>query len=332
MINNIDSRFSAGMAKMGNRGRVVLTSSDDISEYRISVKVSFRAGEELQALSGQRQSGGERAVSTMLFLLSMQADTPLPFRILDEINQGMDVPNERRIMEELVKAVAEMVDQNALSAKAQAQAAAVAAAQEGVEYMGGSAKPVQRDFARGRQLFIISPKLMPDLHHHPTMRTSIVYNGPQAGAGPRDASALCEHFTKVDFSAIARGFDIALHKDLMTRVADKRAINPNLKPSAQLSAAAGSSAAVNGSISSGGGKGASSSSNSSSAAAQVAIPKKRKSHAVVEDDEEDEDGDYGSGAAARVVAPPPANKRARVAAAVSYADDDDGFDNEDDEY
>jgi len=49
--------------------------------------VKFRAEEDLQALTTCRQSGGERNVSTMLYLMALQDRTSSPFRAVDEINQ-----------------------------------------------------------------------------------------------------------------------------------------------------------------------------------------------------------------------------------------------------
>lgn len=63
----------------------------------------FRDTEQLQLLTGQRQSGGERAVSTILYLMSLQELAKSPFRVVDEINQGMDPRNERRIHEQIVR-------------------------------------------------------------------------------------------------------------------------------------------------------------------------------------------------------------------------------------
>jgi chromosome segregation ATPase len=39
-------------------------------------------------LSGNRHSGGERAVSTVMYLMALQDMTSAPFRVVDEINQG----------------------------------------------------------------------------------------------------------------------------------------------------------------------------------------------------------------------------------------------------
>jgi len=41
----------------------------------------------LRLLDAKSQSGGERALTTALFLLSLQEVTHFPFRIVDEINQ-----------------------------------------------------------------------------------------------------------------------------------------------------------------------------------------------------------------------------------------------------
>ncbi|MQL92256.1 hypothetical protein Taro_024875, partial [Colocasia esculenta] len=43
---------------------------------------------ELKVLSAHHQSGGERSVSTILYLVSLQDLTNCPFRVVDEINQG----------------------------------------------------------------------------------------------------------------------------------------------------------------------------------------------------------------------------------------------------
>ena len=49
--------------------------------------MKFRSEELLQVLNAQRQSGGERSVSTMMYLMALQDITSCPFRVVDEINQ-----------------------------------------------------------------------------------------------------------------------------------------------------------------------------------------------------------------------------------------------------
>lgn len=64
--------------------------------------VQYRKNVALQPLSRNVQSGGERAVAIAVYTLSMQHITHVPFRCVDEINQGMDARNERKIFEMLV--------------------------------------------------------------------------------------------------------------------------------------------------------------------------------------------------------------------------------------
>lgn len=59
----------------------------DYDNYGLRIRVKFRDAEELQDLNAHTQSGGERAVSTAIYMLSLQELTPAPFRLVDEINQ-----------------------------------------------------------------------------------------------------------------------------------------------------------------------------------------------------------------------------------------------------
>ena len=79
----------------------------EFDKFGVQIKVKFRDNERLQELDAQRQSGGERSVSTMLYLMALQGNTSCPFRVVDEINQGMDPVNERRIFNLIVKSAYE---------------------------------------------------------------------------------------------------------------------------------------------------------------------------------------------------------------------------------
>ena len=59
----------------------------DYSKYGVQIRVKFRSEDELHVLDAQHQSGGERSVSTMLYLMALQEITNCPFRVVDEINQ-----------------------------------------------------------------------------------------------------------------------------------------------------------------------------------------------------------------------------------------------------
>ena len=48
----------------------------------------FRENETLQDLSKGTQSGGEKSVTTAVYMMALQELTQVPFRCVDEINQG----------------------------------------------------------------------------------------------------------------------------------------------------------------------------------------------------------------------------------------------------
>ncbi|KAK6119210.1 hypothetical protein DH2020_047058 [Rehmannia glutinosa] len=94
---------------------------------------------QLQVLSAHHQSGGERSVSTILYLVSLQDLTNCPFRVVDEINQGMDPINERKMFQQLVRAASQL---------------------------------------NTPQCFLLTPKLLPNLEYSDACSILTVMNGP----------------------------------------------------------------------------------------------------------------------------------------------------------
>ena len=78
-------------------------------------------------------------MSTVMYLLSLQALTVCPFRVVDEINQGMDPTNERRMFQQMVEA----------------------ATRPGTP-----------------QCFILTPKLLPDLKYSKDVTILFIFCGP----------------------------------------------------------------------------------------------------------------------------------------------------------
>ncbi|KNE55441.1 hypothetical protein AMAG_01332 [Allomyces macrogynus ATCC 38327] len=142
LIRNVSENFSNYFSQIGCAGEVALRTSERFAEYALEIRVKFRATEVLQVLEKSRQSGGERAVSTILFLLSLQEFSRAPFRLVDEINQGMDEHNERMIHKLLVTA---------------------------------SSQP------HSPQYFLITPKLLSNLHYSESMRVHTIFNGAFVG-------------------------------------------------------------------------------------------------------------------------------------------------------
>ena len=128
------------------------------------------------------QSGGEKSVTTILFLLAMQKSAPCPFRIIDEINQGMDETNERRVMQLVGESsrpsqrecelMGVPVQAPGKSCKRPRAAAAPPAATG-----AGDADIGSGELDIGHQYFMLTPKLLPDLEYPDHVRIHTVFNG-----------------------------------------------------------------------------------------------------------------------------------------------------------
>lgn len=105
LVSKLDKCFSENFRKIGGRGGIELVEDghDNFDKFRIDIKVAFRDSEDMHKLDGHRQSGGERSVSTMLYIIALQNLTKSPFRVVDEINQGMDIDNEKHVRHSYVQ-------------------------------------------------------------------------------------------------------------------------------------------------------------------------------------------------------------------------------------
>jgi structural maintenance of chromosomes protein 5 len=103
LIGRINDAFSYNFEQISCAGEVSVHKDEDFAKWAIEIKVKFRENETLQRLDQHRQSGGERAVSTIFYLMSLQSMAQAPFRVVDEINQGMDPRNERMVHERMVE-------------------------------------------------------------------------------------------------------------------------------------------------------------------------------------------------------------------------------------
>lgn len=96
-VAKINRAFHELMETCNYRGEVELgyETADNISSYKLNLLVAFNRLGKLNVLSSTRQSGGEKSVTTLMYLLALQDCTKFPFRCVDEINQGMDEVNDR---------------------------------------------------------------------------------------------------------------------------------------------------------------------------------------------------------------------------------------------
>lgn len=129
----------------------------NFKDWGIEIRVSFREGHKLQVLSARVQSGGERSVSTIMYLMALQGMMVSPFRCVDEINQGLDERNERLVFKRIV---------------------------------ANSTQPPGKDGPTDHtgQYFLITPKLLPNLYDMEVeaMTVLFIFNGPYNVKNPGD--------------------------------------------------------------------------------------------------------------------------------------------------
>ncbi|KMZ93040.1 SMC family domain-containing protein [Plasmodium vivax Mauritania I] len=80
--------------------KIELVKKNELFERcELYIKVKFKKTAPFLLLSVSHQSGGERSLTTMLYILSIQKLTKNGFYVLDELNQGLDHTNEKKIFE-----------------------------------------------------------------------------------------------------------------------------------------------------------------------------------------------------------------------------------------
>ncbi|KAL7920841.1 hypothetical protein ACQKWADRAFT_151783 [Trichoderma austrokoningii] len=103
LVSKVNDAFAYNFEQISCAGEVRVNKTEDFDQWSLDIMVKFRENESLQQLNAHRQSGGERAVSTIFFLMALQSMAQSPFRVVDEINQGMDPRNERMVHERMVE-------------------------------------------------------------------------------------------------------------------------------------------------------------------------------------------------------------------------------------
>ncbi|EPQ30108.1 uncharacterized protein PFL1_02225 [Pseudozyma flocculosa PF-1] len=141
LVSRISEKFSAAFDSIGCAGEVRIKEAEKFEDWGIEILVKFRDEASLQVLTGQQQSGGERSLSTIMYLMSLTELSRSPFSLVDEINQGMDQRAERSVHNHMVDVTC-------------------------------------KDSAS--QYFLITPKLLTDLRYHEKMKILVVNNGDWA--------------------------------------------------------------------------------------------------------------------------------------------------------
>jgi chromosome segregation protein len=96
--SQVDTTFQEIFAKITGTGtgRMVLEYPEDPFKGGVDVLLAFPGKSEMTISSA---SGGEKSVSTVCFLLALQAIHPMPFYMFDEIDAHLDVVNSQRLAE-----------------------------------------------------------------------------------------------------------------------------------------------------------------------------------------------------------------------------------------
>ncbi|CAH1759509.1 8607_t:CDS:10, partial [Entrophospora sp. SA101] len=81
---------------------VHISTHEDYGKWGINFLVNFSDNEELQLLTGQRQSGDERSVLAIMYLMALQELAKIPFCVV-EINQGLDPINEYLVHNQMIE-------------------------------------------------------------------------------------------------------------------------------------------------------------------------------------------------------------------------------------
>ena len=102
-IEGMREKFGLFMQDLSAGGGLDLKKANSLDQWGLEIMVRFRETARLEKLQASVQSGGERSVSTIMYLMAMQDMMPSPFRMVDEINQGMDERNERLVFKRIVE-------------------------------------------------------------------------------------------------------------------------------------------------------------------------------------------------------------------------------------
>ncbi|KAL6721930.1 Structural maintenance of chromosomes protein 5 [Lecanora helva] len=197
LVNKISHSFSNNMEQISCAGEVGVYKDDDFDQWAIQIRVKFRENEPLTTLDSHRQSGGERAVSTIFYLMSLQSLTRSPFRVVDEINQGMDPRNERLVHKRMVGiacgegTMGISSDQINRGSSGDGVDGFDLGAEQDDAASDGEGEDPSSTGGGGSQYFLITPKLLHNLTYERGMRVLCIASGEYM---PPDRS-------RVDFKA-----------------------------------------------------------------------------------------------------------------------------------
>lgn len=104
LLDQVSLRYQKILSRAQASGDVNLNNGHDIEAAGLEVLVGFKGAQPVP-LDAYTQSGGERSMATMSFLLALQQHVQSPFRAVDEYDVHMDPKNRETIALLLIESV-----------------------------------------------------------------------------------------------------------------------------------------------------------------------------------------------------------------------------------
>jgi len=108
-LEELTGRYAEILKAVTATGAVHLISSRDIEKCGLEIMVGYK-GNKPTALDAFTQSGGERSIAMMAFLLALQQHITSPFRAIDEFDVHMDPKNRESVTQLIISNAASMTE------------------------------------------------------------------------------------------------------------------------------------------------------------------------------------------------------------------------------
>jgi len=103
-LHSLETRYNEILVEVGATGELKLNVRKNVEQAGLDILVGFK-GAPPTRLDSLTQSGGERSIALMAFLLALQQHIASPFRAIDEFDVHLD-PKNREVISRLILASA----------------------------------------------------------------------------------------------------------------------------------------------------------------------------------------------------------------------------------
>jgi len=108
-LRSLEARYNQILQEVGAVGELRLSVGKDVNQAGLEILVGFK-GVPATRLDSFTQSGGERSIALVAFLLALQQNIASPFRAIDEFDVHMDPKNREVISRLIVSSAKELRD------------------------------------------------------------------------------------------------------------------------------------------------------------------------------------------------------------------------------